>query len=436
MGYVERGQWGTYSNGSWEFRATYVCIELRLGAYPFQKFRDVAPTSHHDGTQISQPTRHLSNARSQSFQQQSSAPFVQRAPPGERTNYCGVYRRLRKGKQGPRMAYEPRESSKRDNLKRIYLGEYHTLEEAVLIRDVAHFCLGKQGPFNVDPVLYESLVPIPQGHSQQQIRKLVLERVKEVNRSAFKEKLEIQVMMAELGVPPTLHYLQSNQQVSQDDNAHLGDDDIDKLNSYSGEDSIMSEPLPIPQDGVSSQHELTTIAEFPMGDNLSAPNESPDLHATTERIVVTHPTCTDSQMMNDPNLVHSHESTRACNDRAQDVGVVGNTNLPFLSPMPFSNGLWTRQIVIKAPVGTTLQQNGFSSTLLCALSALQIFGVENWTMVLPCPDMSIGREGTRESCEYVFRLQKSGSPEELGISDSIRAALDKFRELTGWIPQV
>jgi len=38
-GYVETGQWNTYSNGAWEFRATYVCIELRLGSYPFQKFR-------------------------------------------------------------------------------------------------------------------------------------------------------------------------------------------------------------------------------------------------------------------------------------------------------------------------------------------------------------------------------------------------------------
>lgn len=37
MGYVERGQWGTYSNGSWEFRVTYVCIELRLGAYPISE---------------------------------------------------------------------------------------------------------------------------------------------------------------------------------------------------------------------------------------------------------------------------------------------------------------------------------------------------------------------------------------------------------------
>jgi hypothetical protein len=39
MGYVETGRWKTYSNGAWEFRATYVCIELRLRSYPFQKFR-------------------------------------------------------------------------------------------------------------------------------------------------------------------------------------------------------------------------------------------------------------------------------------------------------------------------------------------------------------------------------------------------------------
>jgi hypothetical protein len=37
MGYVETGRWNTYSNGAWEFRATYVCIELRLGSCPFQK---------------------------------------------------------------------------------------------------------------------------------------------------------------------------------------------------------------------------------------------------------------------------------------------------------------------------------------------------------------------------------------------------------------
>jgi hypothetical protein len=33
MGYAEKG------GGALEFHATYVCIELRLGAYPFQKFK-------------------------------------------------------------------------------------------------------------------------------------------------------------------------------------------------------------------------------------------------------------------------------------------------------------------------------------------------------------------------------------------------------------
>jgi hypothetical protein len=39
MGYIERGGWATYSDTSWEFRATYVSIELRLAAYFWFKFR-------------------------------------------------------------------------------------------------------------------------------------------------------------------------------------------------------------------------------------------------------------------------------------------------------------------------------------------------------------------------------------------------------------
>jgi len=54
MGYVERGQWNTYSNGAWEFRATYVCIELRLGSYPFQKFRET-PRKFHGITERKHP---------------------------------------------------------------------------------------------------------------------------------------------------------------------------------------------------------------------------------------------------------------------------------------------------------------------------------------------------------------------------------------------
>lgn len=140
---------------------TYVCIELRLGAYPFQKFRDVPPRTLHRRTQIGQPTDHLSVERSQSFQQQTGESLVQILPRAERTKYCGVYHRIRKGKEGrPRMTYAPRESSKMDNLKRIYLEECQSLEEAILIRDVAHFCLGKHGPFNVDPALYGTLAPM------------------------------------------------------------------------------------------------------------------------------------------------------------------------------------------------------------------------------------------------------------------------------------
>ena len=39
MGYIDRGGWATYSDTSWEFRATYVSIELRLAAYFWFKFR-------------------------------------------------------------------------------------------------------------------------------------------------------------------------------------------------------------------------------------------------------------------------------------------------------------------------------------------------------------------------------------------------------------
>lgn len=41
----------TYESGAWEFRETYVCIELRLGSYPFQKFR-VRPSSGYSGVTV------------------------------------------------------------------------------------------------------------------------------------------------------------------------------------------------------------------------------------------------------------------------------------------------------------------------------------------------------------------------------------------------
>lgn len=450
MGYVERGQWGKYSNGSWEFRAAYVCIELRLGAYPFQKFRDVPPRTLHRRAQIGQPTHHLSIDRSQSFQQQTGGSLAEILPHEERTKYCGVYHRIRKGKQGrPRMTYEPRESSKVDNLKRIYLGEYQSLEEAILTRDVAHFCLGKQGPFNVDPALYKTLAPIPQGQSQRQIRMFVLERAKEVDHLAFKEELETQEMMAELGFKrPTFYFLHPSQQGCEHDNVQSESDDIG-----GGEFNSSSEPCPVSQADVSSRHETVAVDEVLMSNNLST-NESSQFHARTMPGGDAHPTYTTFEF-DDQNHVNAHEATVACNDHPHNEGVVGKMpsdfNFPFFGPTSLSsNELWSRQIIIKAPIGTALlQHNGtqelvYSPTLIRALSLLEIFGLEDWTMVLPIPRsthsqvahawMSNGREGTSESRQYSFRLQKTGTPEELAITDPIRAALDKFRDITGWIP--
>jgi len=135
IGYVERGQWGTYSNGTWEFRATYVCIELRLGSYPFQKFR-VTPTYH------------------------------------------GVHRKERKGRNGKdiRYAYEPR--------LRLNNVEYNfpwckTRVKAAFTYDIAKLCFGvKDGKFNMllCPQRYDHLPKISvEGRTKKEISKIVFE---------------------------------------------------------------------------------------------------------------------------------------------------------------------------------------------------------------------------------------------------------------------
>jgi hypothetical protein len=106
MGYVERGQWGTYSNGTWEFRATYVCIELRLGSYPFQKFRERPPSR----------------------------------------SYIGI-RPRKKGKNREYTMYEPRLTV---NKVRFYFRECKTEVKAAFIYDIAKICLGvKDGNLNM-----------------------------------------------------------------------------------------------------------------------------------------------------------------------------------------------------------------------------------------------------------------------------------------------
>jgi hypothetical protein len=138
MGYVETGRWNTYSNGSWEFRATYVCIELRLGSYPFQKFR-VTPRK-----------------------------------------YSGVTKRTYDTKNGVIYKYEPWVRFKKD---KFYFQGQTTAEKAARICDVAKFCLkikGRKGyNFGEEQYTYLSSVQefLPQ-QSDSDIKRLVLEYAK------------------------------------------------------------------------------------------------------------------------------------------------------------------------------------------------------------------------------------------------------------------
>jgi hypothetical protein len=135
MGYVERGRWGTYSNGTWEFRATYVCIELRLGSYPFQKFRERPPSR----------------------------------------SYIGIRMKERTGRNGKYTRYEPHLKLNNDAF---YFRECKTRVKAAFIYDIAKLCLGvKDGNFNMlCPQRYDHLQKISvEGHTKKEISKIVFE---------------------------------------------------------------------------------------------------------------------------------------------------------------------------------------------------------------------------------------------------------------------
>ena len=446
MGYVERGQWGTYSNGSWEFRATYVCIELRLGAYPFQKFRSVSP--HHGHVQDDQPMNDHRSLANHHFQQQIGDMFVQsRLHPrvNQRTKWCGIHLRRRRGKQSTQLKYEPRVSSRRDKLKRIYLGEYQSLEDAILIRDVAHFCLGKAGPLNLDPILYENLEAIPEGLTQRQIHKLVLERAKQVDHSAFKNSLA-QEISRDVGGEPSVQCVQSNQQELEHNSSHFGSD-IGELNSTNWT-SFESHVATHPQDEVFS----SDVAVIMSNTILSTPEETWNLDATTEHALVGD-YFEDANFRTHAQNVDTHEERTSCAN--YDQFEVGGGNMlskfePFYGPIPHGVEVWTRQIIIKAPVGTNFlqheeinQESVFAPHMLCAFSTLEIFEAKGWTVCVSnwstplrsaYPSMSNSLEKTPNSCQqYLFRVQKFGTREELAISDSIRTALDKLRNCPGWI---
>jgi len=140
MGYLETGRWNTYSNGAWEFRATYVCIELRLGSYPFQKFR-VTPRK-----------------------------------------YSGVTERTYHTRNGVIYKYEP---WVRFRNPKFYFEGQTTAKKAARIRDVAKFWLkikGRKG-YNFREEDYNYLDDVQEFHPQQsddEIKRLVLEHAQPI----------------------------------------------------------------------------------------------------------------------------------------------------------------------------------------------------------------------------------------------------------------
>jgi hypothetical protein len=128
MGYVERGQWDMYLNGAWEFHATHVCIELILGAYPFQKF----------------------------------------------IKYHGVHK---KPKIEGRIKYKLVVSL---NGVKTYFQEQENAKQVVVICDVAMFCNDINGRFgfNFHHGLYDSLSKISNKLPHDQIKNLILQYAK------------------------------------------------------------------------------------------------------------------------------------------------------------------------------------------------------------------------------------------------------------------
>jgi hypothetical protein len=137
--------------GAWEFRATYVSIELRLGSYPFQKFRE-------------RPRK-----------------------------FSGVGERQYNTKTGVTFKYKPWLWFR----KRIfYFKGQKTAEKAARIRDVAKFWLKIEGrnPLNFGEEDYNYLNFVQEFHPQQsdnEIKRLVLEHAQPFSKEVQQPQVPI-----------------------------------------------------------------------------------------------------------------------------------------------------------------------------------------------------------------------------------------------------
>lgn len=154
MGYIDRGSWATYSDTSWEFRATYVSIELRLAAHFWFKFRALP---------IQTPSADRGQKRSRS----------------ELKGAASVCKKS--NKFVPKLkTYLPIEGKrvKRD----VWLGEFNTYQEAEVVYWIGAFYYDEQNRLSDELLswLYElKLPPLPPNLSVKEKASRVREKAKE-----------------------------------------------------------------------------------------------------------------------------------------------------------------------------------------------------------------------------------------------------------------
>lgn len=269
---------------------------------------------------------------------------------------------------------------------------------------------------------------------------------KQVDHSAFKDSLA-QEILEDVGGGLSLHCLHSNQQELEHNSSYFGSDigELDSTNWTSFESHVATHP----QDEVLSSDAAVIMSST----TLSTPKETWNLHATTEHSLVGD-YFEDANFRTHAQNVDTHEERTSCTNHDQSEVGVGNMLSkfePFYGQIwsPWAE-VWTRIIIIKAPVGTNLLQHQeinqelvFAPHMLRAFSTFETFESKGWTVcVSNCstplqsayPSMSSPLEETPKPCQqYLFRIQKFGTHEELAISDSIRTALDKLSNLPSWI---
>ncbi|CAM6015266.1 unnamed protein product [Sphagnum balticum] len=435
MGYVERGQWNTYSKGAWEFQASYVCIELRLGSYPFQKFR-VTPRRF------------------------------------------GV--RPKNTRNGVTVKYEPWVWFRK---RKIYFEVQKTEDKAARIRDVAKYWLKSEGrdPLNFGEEDYNYLNFVQEFHPQQshnEIKRLVLEHAQRFLEED--QQSQVHIVYQSLDVEPA----------GFANGEHVDNTIQEFLPSDSDEINNMIQELRRPVD---ADEQTTDMTEEPQSvsanPEFAGPTIEENIREHREALISSaHPSFIESGCTSQITLIAPCDGTGAVNlftelkvfrkenwNAKTGAGATSRCALEgcsatmhkfaYLQKSSENRELWPVDIwakldafrfrgwkiellgngrwALNSSAGPSPIQSGCTSQIMLIppcdgtgvvddlLTELKVFRKENWH---PIPGAGATSSCALEGClstvhEFVF-LQKSGENQELWPVD-IWAKLDSFED-HGW----